>query len=109
MGYFKELFLKRNQSGQSAVEYILLMAMIASLFVTVFRSQAFSRFFGNNSGFFNAIAQRISLDYRYSTVIDAGDAISGAPLPNHPSFAQPNGSSSRFFGYNNTYVYPPKN
>lgn len=99
--------MKKDESGQSTVEYILLLAVVASLFFTVSRSQSFQDFFGSNSSFFQTLAERIAMDYRYSTFVDTGDAIPSVPPNNHPSFSQPDGSTSRFFGYDQTSVYPP--
>ena len=98
----------KNDKGQSTVEYILLLAVVTSLFFTVFRSEMFQKFFGENSSFFQTIAERIAMNYRYATVVDIGDDVPPIPPDNHPSFALPDGSASRFFGYNDETVYPPK-
>lgn len=93
--------------GQSTVEYVLLLAVIVSIFTTIFNSRTFKGFFGDDSVFFNAIAEKMMLDYRYSTSIQLSDDIGNARTQNHPSFSQPDGSSSRFFGYQAGNNYPP--
>jgi hypothetical protein len=99
MGNKKSATSLNNSRGQSTVEYVLLLAVVLSMFYSVFRSRTFQEFFGEDSSFFNAIAQKMRLDYRYGTNVSAGDDIGSGISSNHPTFAQPDGSVSRFFGY----------
>lgn len=107
MGNKKQVHLLKDQLGQSTVEYVLLLAVVSSLFFSVFKSDTFQQFFGENSSFFNAIAEKMRLDYRYSTAINASDDIGPGVSANHPSFSQPDGSASRFFSYKSGLSYPP--
>ena len=108
MGSKKQTNFLKNQLGQSTVEYVLLLAVVLSVFFTVFRSRTFQDFFGEDSSFFNAIAQKMRLDYRYGTNVSADEDIGSGISNNHPTFSQPDGSVSRFFGYPPAgTTYPP--
>lgn len=54
-----------NSKGQSTVEYILLLVVVASLAFTVFQSDAFKEFFGENSSFFATVKKRVQFTYRH--------------------------------------------
>ncbi|MCF8058240.1 MAG: hypothetical protein K9K67_03025 [Bacteriovoracaceae bacterium] len=107
MGNKKIINFLKNQKGQSTVEYVLLLVVVVSVFLTVFNSRKFQAFFGEDSDFFTAIAQKMKQDYRYATNVSPADDVDTSPVPNHPSFAQPDGSASRFFGYAAGEGYPP--
>lgn len=108
VGNKKPIHFLKGQKGQSTVEYVLLLAVVVSLVTSVFNSPTFQEFFGEDSQFFNAIAERMRLDYRYSTKVDSGDDIGNARPTAHPSFSQPDGSLSRFFGFQaGGSPYPP--
>jgi len=99
-------FLKYQEQGQSTVEYIMLLAVVMTLFFTIYNSGPFQAFLGEDSDFFNNISERLRLDYRYARRINADDDIGGSPVPNHPSFVDGSGNS-RFFGYKDGDSYPP--
>ncbi len=106
MGYDKRFSKIKNEVGQSTVEYILLLAVVTSLFFSVFRSDTFQQFFGEDSAFFQTVAERVSMSYRYATKVDIGNNVPSVPPDDHPSFAQPDGSTSRFFGFTDQSNYP---
>lgn len=54
---------KRNDLGQSVVEYILLMSVVMSLAMMIFKSRYFKNFFGPDSVVFNNF--RLSLEHSY--------------------------------------------
>jgi len=54
-----------NNRGQSAVEYILLMAVLAALSLGVLRSPLFKDLLGNNSVFFKTLGSRVQFSYRH--------------------------------------------
>lgn len=60
----KNNFLK-NERGQSAVEYILLMGAVLSITLGVMRSAYFKRFFGNQSQVFDNYRLRMEHGYRH--------------------------------------------
>lgn len=86
-----------NNKGQSTIEYIMLFLVVMTLTMTVFKSQAFQDFFGENSTFFEAIIKKIEYSYRYGTEFNA----TGYTMPLPPtSTGNPNffdGNNSRFF------------
>jgi hypothetical protein len=96
----KKHFKILNQSGQSTVEYILLLVVVVTFITTVFNSRAFKEFFGDDSAFFTAIAEGLRTNYRYSTVVPLSDDIGLAPVREHPSFYSSEDSTSRFFTFN---------
>lgn len=91
-----DFLIPKNTKGQSTVEYILLLAVVIALFSSVYRSKAFQDFLGEDSEFFNTIAERLALDYRYARRIDISEDIDEIPNSGHPSFVE--GNQSRFFG-----------
>lgn len=54
-----------NSKGQSTVEYILLLVVVASLATTVFKSDAFKELFGEDSSFFATVKKRVQFTYRH--------------------------------------------
>lgn len=92
-----------NQRGQSAIEYILLIAVISSLIGFVFKSQEFQRVFGEDGEFAKNFRSEIEFSYRH--------ALQGRQLwtqPNyndtHLSYQNPScGNRSRFFGAADPY------
>ena len=65
MGLQVKNLLLKNQRGQSAVEYILLLLVVTVLGYSVIKSDAFKKFFGKDSVFFETIALQIQYSYRH--------------------------------------------
>ena len=59
------LRLLRNNLGQSAVEYILLLAVLSSLGYSFYNNKLFKSFLNGKSGMFAAMKQGMSYSYRY--------------------------------------------
>lgn len=55
-----------DSKGQSTVEYILLLVVVASLATTVFKSDAFKELFGEDSSFFATVKKRVQFTYRHA-------------------------------------------
>lgn len=93
----KKYFLK-NQEGQSTVEYILLLAVVVSLFSVVFNSQAFQELLGPEGSFFQAVGAKIEFSYR-----------NGFPgeqrftPPNYSDLDSPTINQNRFFSPRDPY------
>ena len=107
MGYIRRSRLLKSNKGQSTVEYILLMAVVTSLMTTVWNSRAFKDFLGEDSDFFNGIAEMIRLNFQYAAVVPLGTESSDRPQLNHPSFIS-NGTT-RFFTHGEDSPYPEGN
>ena len=88
-------YLIKNESGQSAVEYILLLLVVVSLAMSVYNSRTFQDFFGEDSSFFDAIKNQMELSYQYGQM----DISSKVPDYNgkHEGFFNPDENQSRFF------------
>lgn len=96
----------RNQRGQTVVEYILLLAVSASLVVTVYRSSTFQRLFGDNG----SVGKLYKLDsewgYRHAFI--GGRTKGESPVPyqsaeQHPSYYNQMKGETRFFGPSDPY------
>ncbi len=53
-----------SKKGQSAIEYIMLIAVIGVLALSVFNSARFKEFVGTDSTFFQAIKEQMEYSYR---------------------------------------------
>ncbi len=86
-----------NNKGQSTIEYLLLLVVIASLAATVFNSDAFRNIFGKDSSFFAIMQRRIQFTYRHGLEGEKDDTFNyGDGSAHHSYFSQEN-SNSRFF------------
>lgn len=89
--------MQKNNSGQTTMEYILLVAVLMGLLTLVFNHPLFKEF-RKGGGFINQVAAYIQYCYRHA----APDQISEKYPPNylqinHSSY-QGQGGNSRFFG-----------
>lgn len=98
MGYKTKFHLLKSNSGQSTIEYVLLLAVIMTFMTTIWNSQVYKDFMGEDSEFFIGIARKIELNYQYSVTVPVDTETSIPPPTNHPSFST--GSDSRFFTHN---------
>jgi hypothetical protein len=57
----------KNNKGQSMLEYILLMAVMTTIGMTLFKSKVFTDFMGPNSVFFDELRSRYAFTYRYGS------------------------------------------
>jgi len=97
----KRKFSILNEKGQSAVEYILLIAVSISLVFMVFNSDTFKDVFGDKGKFAKVFRSEIEYSYRH--------ALGGRKLYSTPSYTSPShdsykrGSETRFFGAKDRY------
>lgn len=103
MGNIKRPRILNSEIGQSTVEYILLMAVVVSLMTTVWNSRVFNDFLGEDSDFFNGIAEMIRVHYQFAANVPAGTEYDSPTLV-HPSFV--NGTRTRFFTHAGGGSYP---
>lgn len=98
----------KSEKGQTVVEYILLLVVAVSLVLTVYRSQAFKRIFGEQGLLGQQIKSQSEYSYRHAgprsavTVDVPRDNKDGA---SHPSYTDPAVGGTRFFGPKT--AYPP--
>ena len=91
------------ESGQSTVEYILLLAVVTSLAFSIFNSDRFKSFLGPDSAFFNQMVKKIEYSYRHGQEgLEDETDYDG----NHPTFYSEDEDQSRFFtGNDRSPVY----
>ena len=103
--------LLKNNLGQSAVEYILLLAVISGLSFTFFHNKRFKDFLAGTDGFFSVLKKGISYSFRYGVELKKGvsfedkmqfDYTSNA----HDTYLNPANGTSHFFTGTEKY---PKN
>jgi len=83
------------------VEYMLLLTVAISLVVTFFRSDTFKRFFGESGSLGIAIKTETEIGYRHAFMKAGFNDTQGREQrdgSSHPSYSNPDGSGSRFFG-----------
>lgn len=92
-------FKLEGESGQSAVEYILLLMVMVSLGMTVFKSDVFKNFMGPDSVYFETLRKRFEYTYRFGSPpipgTDAGD--SDGYSTRHDNYYNSNAGQTRFF------------
>ncbi len=82
--------------GQSAVEYILMLAVVASLAATVLNSQMFKDLFGSDSKVFAKFARKIEYTYRHGVNGNLDTNSQNPPFGSaHDTYFK--GGQSRFF------------
>ncbi|OIQ18546.1 MAG: hypothetical protein BM556_09840 [Bacteriovorax sp. MedPE-SWde] len=95
-----------GRSGQSTVEYIMLLVVIMSLGLLVFKSAAFKNVLGPNSSMFAAMAKKMEFSYRYGhngtddTFRDSGNDYK---TPEHDAYRNKDDGRSRFFAPTSKY------
>jgi Flp pilus assembly pilin Flp len=95
----------KNQKGQTAVEYILLLAVSTSLVMTLYRSQLFQKFFGPNGQLGQKIKVQTEFGYRHAYY---DPNITNEPAlyeqaADHPSYYDSSLGEGRFFGPKDLY------
>lgn len=99
----------RSEAGQTLVEYILILIVAASLVITVYRSEAFRRLFGEQGLLGQQIKSQSEFNYRHAGPRRTSDAVdvdrTNKDGSVHPSYADPDGGKTRFFGPES--AYPP--
>jgi hypothetical protein len=95
----------KNQTGQSLVEYILLLAVVASLVVTFYNSQAFQRLFGPNGEFGRMVKEDAEFAYRHAFLRNrpANIPVGEREISGHPSYHNTAQGGTRFFSSKEPY------
>ena len=92
----------KNNFGQSAVEYIMLLAVISSLAYVFLNNQRFKAFISGKDGMFAMMAQGMSYTYRYGVDLKPGvDPSSKMSFEyssrEHDTYFNSDSTNSRFF------------
>mgnify|MGYP001394408638 FL=1 len=93
---YKEHIL--DQSGQTLVEYILLLAVVVSLTTFVFKSDYWQSYFGPDGRFDSVFRARIEYSYRH--------ALGGNDFYSQPNYGDRNHDS--YYGNGNTRFFRPR-
>jgi hypothetical protein len=101
----------KGQKGQTTVEYILLFAVVVSLVITVYKSDAFRRLFGEQGEVGLKIKAQNEFSYRHAFHISGSERepIPDIPRENkditiHPSYVDSSSANeTRFFGPKEPY------
>jgi hypothetical protein len=95
----------KNEKGQSMLEYVLLLAVVATIGMTLFKSKVFTNFMGPNSVFFETLRNNYEYTYRYgSPRTGLEDPTEGnAYSSRHESYYNGALSETRFFTPVDTY------
>jgi hypothetical protein len=93
----------KQQKGQTLVEYMLLLSVVAMIVLTFYKSKLFQKYFGNRGLIGQTIKTRSEFAYRHGYMgtedtFPKGSRNGGS----HPTYADPAGGS-RFFGPKERY------
>jgi hypothetical protein len=89
-----------NSKGQTAVEYIMLLAVSAFLVSAVYNSDTFDDYFGEGGTFAKAMQREISTMYQYGIRTDKRYR-DNYRSPNHSNYK--GSETTRFFGAKDPY------
>lgn len=70
MAKLQNIIFLRNEKGQSAVEYILLIAVLSSVGYSFYNNRRFKEFIGGEKGLFVALRKGMEYSYRYGRPLD---------------------------------------
>ena len=95
--------VKRRQKGQTMVEYMLLLSVVAGILLAFYKSNLFRKYFGREGSAGQTIKSRTEFAYRhgYMGSVDTFPK-GGRDGSTHPTYADPSGGS-RFFGPKTKY------
>lgn len=99
-----------KEAGQTLVEYILLLVVAVSLVLTLYRSQAFKKLFGDQGKLGLQIKSQNEFSYRHAFSASGPGRVrppdvsqTNRDISIHPSYADTENNSSRFFGPKDKY------
>lgn len=93
--------VKHDQKGQSMVEYIMLMAVIVVIAVSIFQGRRFQSLFGEQGSF--AVFYKRELEYSYRHALRGNGATPETVDYNTPHDSYVSGGTTRFFGARESY------
>lgn len=93
----------KQQKGQTLVEYMLLLSVVAVIVLTFYKSKLFQKYFGNRGLIGQTIKTRSEFAYRHGYMGTEDTFAKGSrDGASHPTYADPAGGS-RFFGPKEKY------
>lgn len=100
--------LLRNNLGQSAVEYILLLAVLSSLGYTFYNNKRFKDFLKGKDGMFASMKKGMSYSYRYGLELKKDTPFDERAefeyqSNKHDTYMNSSENQSRFFTGKSTY------
>jgi hypothetical protein len=95
----------KDQSGQTTVEYLLLIVVVSTIVFAVFNSQYFKDIFGESGRLGAQMIQKVEWNYRYASPGKAPFTPASINPVNgrHPTYFNPQRRESRFFGPRDKY------
>jgi hypothetical protein len=93
-------FRYKINSGQSTIEYVLLLSVVMVIFISIIQSPFFKRFISSEDGVFGKYKEYIEHTYRYAHTgsSDPENNFGDYTQAGHPLYANPDvGGDSRFF------------
>ena len=106
MDAFRGEKVKRHQQGQTVVEYILLLAVSASLVLTLYRSDTFKKIFGPQGTLGVKIKSQSEWGYRHAyqdPLASGNEPDQYTQAASHPSYYNQSSGEGRFFGPRDSY------
>ncbi len=93
----------KQQKGQTLVEYMLLLSVVAMIVLTFYKSKLFQKYFGNRGMIGQTIKTRSEFAYRHGYMGTEDTFPKGSRNGAiHPTYDDPAGGS-RFFGPKDKY------
>ena len=103
-------WILRNKKGQAAIEYILLLGVMAAIWFAIYNNRQFKDFISGSGGLMAHIKSGIKYSYRYgrsyttSSVPDVDGAMAFEyQTKDHDTYYSNSGGESRFFSGKNKY------
>ena len=99
----------KNEKGQTVVEYILLLAVSASLIMTFYRSSTFKKLFGEQGVVGQVYKRESEWGYRHAYLSGSKEGANSLPYTSareHPSYYNSSEGRTRFFGPSDPYPAP---
>jgi len=94
----------KNEKGQTAVEYILLMVVATSLALTFYNSRRFKEIFGNDGKLGARIKTQTESAFRHGYSSNQADIAPGnRDVSVHPTYSDQAAGTTRFFGPRRNY------
>ncbi len=96
-----------NHRGQSTVEYILLLAVVISLIVTVTNMPRFKALLGEGGSFATTMKNEMEWNYRFASQGRSTGTVITYPNARHPTYFNSERNTTHFIGPIRPYGGPP--